>query len=450
MRINRTNRLALGVALLALVLPAGLAAETPDSTSADQKYAALEAQIAQLQAQVKQLQTHTVAQDQAPAPAPAAETAPPPAAPAPPPDPLAEIKSVLGGVSLTGLVDGYYGYNADHPPAPGTITEPFSYRRDAFGLNLIELQLDKPVDKSSPLGFRVALGFGDAMNAVNECSFCSSSANGDGDQTGTQYLKEGYLSYLAPIGKGLQLDFGKWVTPNGAEVIETNQNWNYSRSLLFYYAIPYYHFGARLKYTFNDKLSVAGYATNGWNNIVSDDSSDKTGGVTVAYNFTKKISLTENWMGGPRASVGAGGVPFATPGHWNNLSDTILSYNPTAKLSLLFNYDYDHQDLDGGASVDYNGVAAYGRYQVTPKVAVAVRGEYLNDHDGFATGAAQHLWETTGTLERTYAGGRLISRLEYRHDESNMNFFPYGGSGAAVGTQNTVDGGLIFVLTPAQ
>ena len=41
-------------------------------------------------------------------------------------------------------------------------------------------------------------------------------------------------------------------------MIETNQNWNYTRSLLFYYAIPYYHFGVRAKYTFNDKWSITG------------------------------------------------------------------------------------------------------------------------------------------------------------------------------------------------
>ena len=45
------------------------------------------------------------------------------------------------------------------------------------------------------------------------------------------------IDLVAPIGKGLQIDFGKWVTPNGAEVIETNQNWNYSRSLLFSWAM---------------------------------------------------------------------------------------------------------------------------------------------------------------------------------------------------------------------
>ena len=59
-----------------------------------------------------------------------------------------------------------------------------------------------------------------------------------------QYLKEGYLEYLAPVGKGLQINVGKFVTPAGAEVIETKDNWNYSRGLLFALAIPYFHFGA--------------------------------------------------------------------------------------------------------------------------------------------------------------------------------------------------------------
>ena len=65
---------------------------------------------------------------------------------------------------------------------------------------------------------------------------------------GPQYLdnvQQGYLSVLVPAGKGLQIDFGKFVTPHGAEVIETRDNWNYSRGLLFALAIPYYHMGAR-------------------------------------------------------------------------------------------------------------------------------------------------------------------------------------------------------------
>ena len=464
MRINRTN-LALGVALLAFALPAGIAAQTSEAPTADAKYAALESRIAQLESQLNKQQAakpalvNAALPQTSEGPGEASNPAQAAAAPAPPPDPLAGIKSVLSGVTLTGLVDVYYGYNANHPPqastiAPGvpglvgpfttpsgTITEPFTYRNDRFGLNLIELQLEKTVDKSSPLGFRVALGFGDTMSAINN----SSNVGGDGWNSSTQYLKEGYLSYMAPVGKGLQLDFGKYVTPAGAEVIETNQNWNYTRSLLFSFGIPYYHFGARAKYNFSDKVSISGYAANGWNNVVASNSG-KTGGFSLSISPTKKITFVENYLTGPRPVVSA-----TDNDHWNNLSDTVLTYNPTGKLSLMANFDYDHQDLGGGAAFDYTGVAGYAKYQFTPKVAFAVRGEYFNDHDGVTLPGftPQHMWETTGTIERTFAS-HLIARAEYVHTESNRDVFPYGSSGAFVSGQDTAKIGLVFVLSPAQ
>jgi hypothetical protein len=369
---------------------------------------------------------------------------------------LAGITSVLHGVNLTALVDGYYQYNANNPVA-GTYTEPFTSVNSRFQLNLLEVQLDKPVDKTSPLGFRVALGFGNAMTAT------TGGINGDGGTTSTQYLKEGYLSYMAPIGKGLQIDFGKFVTPAGAEVIESNQNWNYTRSILFYDAIPYYHFGARVKYTFNDKWSITGLATNGWNNVLSTNTG-KTGGFSLAWNATKKISLTETYLAGPRDIAGIG-----DNGPWNNLSDTVLTYNPTGKLSLMANFDYDHQGGHGGFDADYTGIAGYVKYQCSPKTAVAGRYEYLNDHDALALGfnggldflsnvpftgqgIHDHPQEFTGTLEHTFAG-HLISRLEYRHDFSNNPIFEVGGgkgSPSFSDHQDTVAVGLMLVLQPAQ
>ena len=65
------------------------------------------------------------------------------------------------------------------------------------------------------------------------------NVNSGGSPTFLQYLKEVYASVLAPVGKGLEIDAGKFVTPMGAEVIESDANWNYSRSLLFNYAIPF-------------------------------------------------------------------------------------------------------------------------------------------------------------------------------------------------------------------
>ncbi len=449
MRLKSLCNMAMGFVFLACTLPVGLAAQTT-SADTDQKVADLEKQLQAIRAELDAIKSQ-------PAVPAAAATAATPATPATsavaaaPANPMAGITSVLGGVNLTGLVDAYYGYNANHPAlgvahVGNTATEPFQFTNGQFSLNLLELQLDKPVDKTSPLGFRVALGFGQAITAVNNTPFEVAKTS-----TGVQeYLKEGYMSYMAPIGKGLQIDAGKFVTPAGAEVIETNQNWNYSRSLLFTYAIPYYHFGARAKYTFNDKWSVTGYVTNGWNNVVATNSG-KTFGPSIAWNATKKITITETYLAGPRDIFLTG-----NNGPWNNLSDTVIAYNPTAKLSLQANVDYDREEEFGTAmtpskkAADYSGIAVYAKYAFNPKVAVAGRYEYLNDHDGLATfittAKGQHLNEFTGTIERRIAG-HLLSRLEYRHDDSNQDFFQRGLPSFVKG-QTTVDAGLVFVLEP--
>ncbi len=237
MSMKRSKKLALGLALLAFTLPVGLAAQT----ATDQQVSDLQKQVQALRAEMDAMKAASSTPKVIPAVATQAAGAPAAAAPAaaeaaPPADPLAGITSVLHGVNLTALVDVYYQYNANNPLSPGnggfgTYTEPFTATNSQFQLNLLELQLDKPVDKTSPLGFRVALGFGNAMTQPSKTLATSVT---DGANTDTEYLKEGYLSYMAPIGKGLQIDAGKFVTPAGNEVIESNQNWNYTRGLLFY------------------------------------------------------------------------------------------------------------------------------------------------------------------------------------------------------------------------
>jgi hypothetical protein len=436
-----------------------MAAQTSDT---DKKLIELEKQLDALKAQIQEMKAAQPAAAPAAAPATTAVVTPAPAAAsapaaAPAKDPLAGISSVLGGVNLTGLVDAYYGYNANHPNLSnngGTLNEPFTFVNNQFSLNLLELQLDKPVDKDSRLGFRTAFFWGQAANAVNNGGSSYFTPDLASGTNASQYLKEAYLSYFAPIGKGLQLDVGKWVTPAGVEVIEGNQNNNYSRGLLFSYAIPYYHMGARAKYVFNDKWTVTGYMTNGWNNVIATNSG-KTGGVSIAYSPNKKLTITENYLGGPRDFFGTGNNSA-----WSNLFDTVVTYSPTTKLSLAAEADYNRiEEFWRGNSytnkpADYAGVGLFAKYQVNPKVAVAARYEFLNDHDGFATpisyyGIAngQHMNEFTATAERKFAG-HLISRLEYRHDSSNQTFFSRGNDFGVVKGQSTVDVGLIFVLEP--
>lgn len=446
--------------LLCPVLPAQTSTEPPTITDVNQRIDDLEKQITALRAEL-------AAQKQAAAPATtsnapvtgnAATATATTATPAPAPAPLEGIASVLRGSTVTGLVDTFYSYNINQPVNRSSQFRLFDAATNQFSLNLVELGLVKTPDAStSRLGYNITFGFGNAMNVVN-----STDPAGLGF---AQYLKEAYGSYLFPVGKGLQMDFGKFVTPNGAEVIESNANWNYSRSLLFNFAIPFYHFGLRTKYAFNDKVAVTGYVVNGWNNLVENYSSGKTGGLSFVWNPTKKWSFTENWMGGPGATP-------ADANSWRNLSDTVITYSPTSKLSLMANGDYGRSERPTAAgfnhSVDWSGVAGYVKYQVNPLYAFATRYEYYDDPDGFTTGGfspingatgtcfansatcafsgtPQHIHEVTGTVERRIAQ-HLITRLEFRHDISNQHSFLK--SSRPVTGQSTVAAGLIYVLEP--
>jgi hypothetical protein len=377
-----------------------------------------------------------------PAPAQAAvATASAPASTAPAEPSKTTLASLLGPLSVTGFLDGYYGYDLQHPQATAPSVLPgnpstmlaglcaFDCPQNQFSLNMIELILDKPPDASdSRIGYRLSLGFGNAMNVVNST-----------DQGGlrfAQYLMEAYGSYLAPIGKGLQIDFGKFVTPVGAEVIESEDNWNYSRGLLFTYAIPFYHFGLRAKYTFSDKYSLTGIMTNGWNNIVGNNTG-KTFGFSFAWTPDKVWSVVEGYLAGPEEC--------RNTNNWRQLSDTVVIYNPTRKLSLMANYDYgrgDHMIIFVNP-VWWTGVAGYLKYQFNDKWAYATRYEYYNDHFGFTTGTAQHINEFTETFERKLAGS-LISRLEYRRDMSNHPSLFKGTT--PVDHQDTISAALIYAF----
>ena len=152
------------------------------------------------------------------------------------------------------------------------------------------MALEQKPTPESRLGFRTDLDFGPATEMVH--------AFEPGGADVFRSFEQAYLSALAPLGKGLQLDFGKFVTPAGAEVIEARDNWNYSRSLLFALAIPYYHVGIRATYPLSDKLSLAGFFVNGWNAGV-DNNGGKTFGLQATVKPTSKLSLIQNFLTGP-------------------------------------------------------------------------------------------------------------------------------------------------------
>ena len=152
---------------------------------------------------------------------------------APPPEPAPPVASPPK-IDVTGFVDVYYQYDFNRvDPA----LRSFDVQHNAFSLSLAEIAFAKGVTTDSRVGFRVDLGFGKTADLV-----AAYEPEQDGKEI-YKHVQQAYVSVLA--GRKLQLDAGKFVTPLGAEVIESQDNWNYSRSVLFGYAIPFYHVGLR-------------------------------------------------------------------------------------------------------------------------------------------------------------------------------------------------------------
>jgi putative OmpL-like beta-barrel porin-2 len=339
----------------------------------------------------------------------AAQDPQPQATPEPSPSPGAPPK-----VQVTGFVDVYYEYNFNHVDP---LARTFDVQHNAFSLSLAEVAFAKVPSAESRLGFRADLDFGKTAEIV------ASFEPSDTDRQLYQYVQQAYISVLA--GSRVQLDAGKFVTPAGAEVIESQDNWNYTRSILFGYAIPFYHFGVRATVPVTSKLSLAGYVVNGWNNGAELD-----GAKAFVLSGTAKPKAAVTWVGNYIVGREAQSLPT------RNLVDTTLTVTATPKLSFMGNVDYGKE-----GEVRWWGAAAYARFQVTPSWAFAARYEYVDDTKGGFMTFGTKVQSVTLTTDHTIAGA-LKARLEYRTDFAAVDIFETD-SGSHRGSQTTLAVGLV-------
>jgi hypothetical protein len=363
------------------------------------------------------------ARAQAPAPAATPTPAPAPVAVATPEPAAATAEeatpAVVPGVEVLGFVDVYYGYNFNKV-APALRT--FDVQHNAFSLSQTEIAFAKPVSPASRLGFRVDVGFGKTADLV------AAFEPEEGGQGIYKNIQQAYLSAL--VGEKLTVDLGKFVTPIGAEVIESQDNWNYSRSVLFGYAIPFYHTGVRATFAANDKLSLAGFVLNGWNN----SSTFRDGRPGLALAATVKPTGTVTWIGnfmfGPEAAVENPDTRY--------LFDTTLTVAATPKLSLMGNFDYGTE-----GPTKWWGLAAYAKLQATDKWALAGRAEYLDDTEGAFMLIGKTGQTYTITSDHQVAGDLKV-RLEYRLDRVE-DFFTKS-DGTTTSSQSGFNVGVVYVF----
>lgn len=373
-----------------------------------------------------------------------APAAPAPAAPAPAPAPAAAPAAPVwsvGPMDISGFIDGYYSANFNTPASAfnGQVNDYYNFndKTDQFNLSAAKLTLNHDPD---PIGAHIDFLYGRTNTLVN----APTANNTSSDQL--NYIEQAFLSVKPPKAKGFELDFGKFVTSAGAEVIEAKDNWSYSRSLLFSYAIPYYHFGARTSIPVSKTETIGVQVVNGWN-TVSKSNGGATVGLTSAY-VKPKYTWNVNYYGGPENASTVHGM--------RNLADTTLLLTPNAKFNAYINYDYgQNRDAITGsgesATGDNNlnhwqGIAFAAHESVGKFSALTGRYEYFKDYQGYMTGTAQNLQEFTATYEYKMVEG-FLARFEYRYDWSDKDTF-HKNTSQMVDNQSTLTAGFIAFFGP--
>jgi len=324
-------------------------------------------------------------------------------------------------INITGGLDIYYQYDMGKPTTGGNVNwRQFDVQHNTFSFTAGHLTFSKAQTKDSPVGATLQLYFG-----PNADTLVSTDTGGDS----LKNVLQGYVSYSAG---GVALDFGKFLTWIGSEVVSSSDNANYSRSFLFTYGQPVYHVGVRGAKTVGP-IGVTAAIVNGWNES-SEDNAGKTLGLGASY-ARGPMSVAVNYIGGHEgdpAVVETGGfrrsktrgIGFAFGSQRSvNMVDVVAGWQVSSLLKLGLNADYaDAKSIDGSTPGKWSGVAAYATQKLTATTNVSGRWETFSDPDGLRTGDDSLLNSLTLTVSHSPAKD-LTLFVEFRHDSANMAIF---------------------------
>ncbi len=365
----------------------------------------------------------------------------------------------LHDTTINVSLDTYYAYNFNHPVGRVNFLRAYDVLSNEFSLNQASVIFERLPDVSAGRrwGGRLDLQFGQATETLQ-----GNPANEPRPQV-YRNIFQAYGTFVIPVGKGLNVDFGKWGSSIGIEGNYTKDQMNYSRAYWFDF-LPFYHMGVRATLPINDRFSVNYWVVNGTNQVEATNGfKDQLFGFTAKPR--KSITWTMNYYLGQehpdRVPVLSNspipvqpGLSFAAirpaPDGRTHIFDTYVTWEASSKWTFALEGDYfiqrQWQNAGPGRSsapAHVDGGAAYVKYQVTPKVAIATRAEYMSDRGGLFSGLTQALKENTVTLDYKLADSFLV-RYEWRRDYSNVPTFLTDVQGVLAKDQNTATVGLIW------
>ena len=319
-----------------------------------------------------------------------------------------------GGVGNTNIGDNgkFYPLSPDH---------------NSFALDQVWFEIERPIDEENRAGFRFDPVMGQSASLIN--GFGGPSNRGSRDNSAF-YISQGYVQYLAPVAGGITIKAGKFNTPIGVEVVQTIYNWNITRGIVWSLLQPIDHIGLMA----TGKVGDTGFDYGaGIVNGFLPDSPDRNQAKTALGHI--------GWSND--AWTLAGNIVWGgeTSGHDSNeqgVADAIIKFKASDRLAMYLNGDYAWRDMTGNP--DAWGISLAGRFGITDRTGIALRGEYATDNDnyfgfsgistatnktcptGFNNGQLfnacpvdTHIWSITGTLDHLLTD-QLMIRGEVRWD----------------------------------
>src|SRR5919106_1852028 len=332
------------------------------------------------------------------------------------------------GVSLGGFLDTSYTWSSNHPRRPSNISgRYFDKDHDKVVFNYFHLFVEKP-EKDWGVGFRVSGDFGRGGELLREATLWGNRLH---DEPSAEE-REAYLTTTIPIGEGIGVKGGLFVTTLGTEILPNPgaYNDNISRSFLFNFAIPFRHLGVLFSYPVLKTFSVNAGIVTGWDNPRDNN---RQPSFMAGFGFTPmdEFALVSSVIYGPEQFHRTGNKRF-TMSHVG----TIKPFDP---LTLILEYTYGREEnasLGGTRDAVWQGVAGIASYGWTDRFTTALRGEFFNDRNGARLGgdfAGTHA--NNSVAEATLTGSykftkMLLGRVEVRQDWSDEAFFKKGASSA--------------------
>ncbi|MEO5727545.1 MAG: outer membrane beta-barrel protein [Byssovorax sp.] len=326
--------------------------------------------------------------------------------------------TAVGKFTLGGYLEAAYSYNLGNPGNGITAYRGFDDRHNSFTIS--NAVLDGLWEKDAVSG-RILLQVGQTPDSYYQ------------SEPRWKYLQQAYLGYKAPLGRGLLLQAGLFLSPIGVEAMAVKDNWSWSRSNLFF-GLPFYHLGIRATQQLTGKLSVTAAVYNGWNDVI-DNNPGKSVSVQFAFNDAERLLFSVLYFGGPERLAGA---PEGQP--WRHLLDGWAQVHAAERLWLGVHGDAGFEVNRYGISTWAAG-ALYAQVKAASFLYFAARGDYFHEHAAAngAGRAARLFWpgvwvaSATGTVD-VRPRDNILLRAEIRHDRGQTEMFfkgPVEGDGSS-------------------